>query len=435
MAEIIMSYFPQMIFILILLAFSGFFSAAETAIASASLPRMVTIAREKKSNAARGVIGILRNKERMITVMLLCNNLLNIFLSAYFTFLMTSIYGARGVAIAATIISFLIIVFAEIVPKNIAIYMADKMVLSLAYPLVFINYTTRPLTMLIERMNRWVIFIFRLKKDHASERDDELRGVIEMQTESDKVEKHEKLMLQSILNLADNALDSAMTHRNSVKMISTAWPQKRILADITQSRYSYIPLYEDDPDKIVGVFYVKSLLKKNPWQNVFNKKQLLAMASDPWFVPVSTTLAHQLQAFRETGNHFAIVIDEYGIFKGVVTLEDILSEIVGEINDNIGKHKKDMERAADGSVMVKGTVTVRNLNRAFGWNLPEKGINTIAGLLLREAKIVPDVGVGITAFGFHFIVMAVEKQQIKSIKIKKLKSRKSKRKIALLPMV
>ena len=406
---------------------AGFFSAAETAIASASLPRMVAMARGKKTKSARLAIKLLENKERLITVMLLCNNLLNIFLASYLTYFMTSMFGVTGLAIAATLLGVTLVMLTEIIPKNIAIYMADKIVLSLVYPLVFVSYTTRPLTWLVEWLNRLVIVVFRLKKDHDSERDDELRGVIEMQEESGAVEKHEKLMLQSVLDLADNALDSAMTYRNSVEMISTAWPLKKMLEVVTHSRYSYIPLYQDDPDKIVGVFHIKKLLKKNLWQNTMSKKEFIKWAEKPWFVPISTTLAHQLQSFRKVGQHFAIVIDEYGVFKGVVTLEDILSEIVGDIED-IGKRKKDMVKTSDGSVIALGTVTVRNLNRQHGWDLPEEGVNTIAGLLLREAKIVPEVGVGITAFGFHFVVLALEKQQIKKIKIRKLKIKNSKRK-------
>ncbi|MDI9313547.1 MAG: CNNM domain-containing protein [Hydrotalea sp.] len=428
MTQVFITYLPQILLLGVLLILAAFFSAAETAISAASLPRMVSIARDKKSPAAKLAVGILENKERLITVMLLCNNLLNIFLASYFTYFMTSMFGVRGLAIAASAMGAVMVIFTEIIPKNIAVYMANKIVLSLAYPLVVVSYITRPLTWLIEGMNRAVIWLFRLKKDHAGERDDELRGVIEMQEESDAVEKHEKLMLQSILDLADNALDSAMTYRNSVEMISTAWPLKKMLAAISQSRYGHLPLYQDDPDKIIGVFHTKEVLKKNLWQNGLTKKQLIKLADKPWFVPISTTLAHQLQAFRKVGNHFAIVIDEYGVFKGVVTLEDILSEIVGDI-ENIGQPKKEMMQTDDGSVVAMGTVTVRNLNREYGWDLPEEGVNTIAGLLLREAKIVPEVGVGITAFGFHFVVLALEKQQIKKIKIKKIKIKKTKRKI------
>ena len=431
-----MTYLSEILLLGCLLILAGFFSAAETAISSASLPRMVSIARDKKSPAAKRAVSILENKERFITVMLLCNNLLNIFLASYFTYFMTSMFGVGGLAIAATAIGLVLMVLTEVIPKNIAVYMADKIVLFLAYPLVVVSYVARPLTWMVEGMNRAVIWLFRLKKDHAGERDDELRGVIEMQEENGAVEKHEKLMLQSVLDLTDNALDSAMTYRKSVEMISTAWPLKKILAVISNSPYGHLPLYQDDPDKIIGVFHTKKLLKKKLWQNDLTKKELIKLANKPWFVPISTTLAHQLQAFRKVGNHFAIVIDEYGVFKGVVTLEDILSEIVGDIEDigDIGQRKKQMIKMADGSVIAFGTVTVRNLNRQYGWDLPEEGVNTIAGLLLREAKIVPEIGVGITAFGFHFVVLALEKQHIKKIKIKKLKVRKIKNRM-LLPLL
>ncbi len=432
--EVLTTYLPQMLWLIGLLLLSACFSMAETAIASASLPRMVAIRHEKKSRSAAQAVRILKNKERLITVMLLCNNLLNVFLSAYFTYFITSLYGAKGLAVATIIISVVVVVFAEVIPKNIAIYLADKIVLTFAYPLIFVGYITRPLTWLMDGISRLVIVLFGFKKDGASEADRELRGVIEMQQKDGTVEKHEKMMLRSILDLADNALDSAMTHRNSVEMISTDWSPKKIRDAIMASRYSHIPLYQDDPDKIIGVFDTKKLLKTESWQHSLNKKQLIKLVSKAWFVPISTTLAHQLQAFRQQGKHFAIVIDEYGIFKGVVTLEDILGEIVGEIED-IDKRKKDIVRTAEGAVIVKGTVTVRNLNREYGWDLPEEGINTVAGLLLREAKIVPEVGMGITAFGFHFVVLELEKQQIKKIKIRKLKIKKPKSKMRLLSMM
>lgn len=426
-----MDYLFNIFLVLGLLGLSAFFSASETAVTAASMARMVALANNRRSDgkdarrqqarARRAVVAVklLSNKERLITIMLFCNNMVNIFASAYFTFLMTQLYGAKGLAIATIGVTVVVVLFGEVLPKSLAVYAADRIMLTLAYPLWVVAIITRPITFLIEGANRGVMKLLRLQHNRSDDRDDELRGVIHMQEETSVADRQEKLMLQSVLDLADNALDSAMTHRQAVEMVSTRWSQKKIIDKLLTAPYSYVPAYDDDPDVIVGVFHIKSLLRKTMVQQL-TKKQLLAVMVKPWFVPVSTTLAHQLQAFRQTGRHFAILVDEYGVFKGVVTLEDIVSEIVGEIEDVHRNKKEDMMKTRDGAVVALGSVTVRNLNRAYNWDLPEEGINTIAGLVLRAAKIVPPVGTGVTAEGFHFVVLEASKQQIKKIKIRKL---------------
>jgi Mg2+/Co2+ transporter CorB len=225
-------------------------------------------------------------------------------------------------------------------------------------------------------------------------------------------------MLRSILDLVDVDVEDVMTHRSNVTTLNIESSIEQIVDDVLDSPYTRIPVWKNDKDNIIGIIHAKILLKE--LRHIGGSVEKLSIDSilmEPWFVPETTTLFDQLQAFRERKEHFAIVVDEYGAFQGIVTLEDVLEEIVGEIDDEQDLETTGIHVQDDGSYLVEGTLTVRDLNRELDWNLPDEDYTTIAGLIIYESKMVPDVGQSFLFYGYRFQIMQRERNQITSLKI------------------
>jgi Mg2+/Co2+ transporter CorB len=408
--------------ILALLVLSAFFSGSETSMTAASRPRMHSL-EQAGDPRAKLVNKLLDQKDRLIGAILLGNNLVNILASALATSLLIGFFGEAGVVYATIAMTLLVLIFAEVLPKTYAIHNADALSLAVAPILRVFVIVLGPITRAVQLIVRAIFRIFGIElhpKLSASATEEELRGVIDLHAGEGEgeEERHEREMLRSILELADVWVEEIMVHRKDVVALSVDQPPERIVEEVLSSSYMRLPLWKDEPDNIIGVLHAKALLRAVQ-SSPGNLAQLdiEEVAADPWFIPETTDLLSQLQAFRSRHEHFAIVVDEYGEFLGIVTLEDILEEIVGDIADEHDVEIEGIQVSGDGSVIVDGRVTIRDLNRRFEWRLPDDEASTIAGLVLEEARTIPKEGQVFAFHGFSFEIDKRQRNQLTSIKI------------------
>jgi len=404
--------------ILISLLLSAFFSGSETALTAANRSRIHHMEMEGDKRA-RTVNHLMRDREHLIGAILLGNNVVNIFAASVASFAFTQAFGEAGVAYATGIMTVLVLIFAEVMPKTYAIRNAEKVALAVAPSMKWIVRLLSPVTGTI----RWVVMvIFRLIGAHhdgsGAPSEEEVRSALALYKHEGGLVKDEHAMLDSILDLSEVEVGEVMTHRRNMFTVNVDQPVDDLVDDILKSPYTRIPLWKDDPDNIVGLLHAKNLLRE-----VLRKGgrlpgiDIMKIASEPWFVPDTTTLSEQLAAFRERHAHTALVVDEYGTMMGLITLEDILEEIVGDIEDEHDIAVSDHAVAEDGSVVVDGAATIRDINREFDWNLPDEEANTIAGLVIHEAQLIPDIGQIFVFHDFRFEITGRQRNQITQLRV------------------
>ena len=406
--------------ILLLLVVSAFLSGSETAMTAASRPRMHRL-EQQGNNRARTVNQLRQQGDRLIGAILFGNNLVNILASALATSVLIGFFGEAGVVYATAAMTLLVLIFGEVLPKSYAINNAERMALAMAPVLKPVVSALSPITRLVQAVVQATLRLFRIElttnlSDEAME--EELRGAIDLHEGAAPEIKQEREMLRSILDLGDVEVGEIMVHRRNVMTIDADAPPETILREVMDSPYTRLPLWREDPDEIVGVLHAKALLREvQKRDGTIDGLDAVAIAADPWFVPETTTLLDQLHAFRDRREHFALVIDEYGTLMGVVTLEDILEEIVGEIEDEHDPSALLVRPAGDGSFQVAGDVTIRDLNRELEWDLPDEEAATVAGLVLHEARRIPDPGQIFTFHGYRFEILRRQRNQITSLRV------------------
>lgn len=396
--------------IIILILASAFFSSAETALTAASDARMRQLATKGNKNAK--IVEALRaDREGLIGAILIGNNAVNVLASAIATSLFITLYGEAGLLWATITMTVLLVVFAEVMPKTYALTYADRYALTIAPVIRIVVLALSPLALAI----RWLASItIRANSDEDTDREEELRGLIELHgADGDDDDRETQAMLSSILDLNELTVEQIMTHRGSVSMINAEDDLDDILRRVLESPHTRHPVFAGTSDNIIGVLHVKDLLRsighlgENVSENGNGNKFVQDIASPAYFIPETTLLFDQLQSFRSRREHFAVVVDEYGDFRGIVTLEDILEEIVGDIDDEHDIDLPGLTPQADGSWLVDGSVTIRDLNRALGWQLPDEDASTLAGLVLFESRTIPMPG---QEFRFHNIRFRVVKR-------------------------
>lgn len=401
-----------------LVLLSAFFSGAETALTSASRARMHAL--EKEGNPKAALVNALRERnDRLIGALLIGNNVINITASAMATSMFIHAFGETGVVYATGVMTVLLILFAEVLPKTVALLRAEPIALAIAPTINVLIKTLAPFVYLVSAFVRGVLKIFRLSPERAAATEEDLRGAIELHETHEAVRTQTKrAMLHSILDLADVEVGDIMTHRKNVETVDVSQPIAVVIDQILDNAYSRLPVYRDDPDNIVGILQTKALLREiYAVGGDFSLVDITKLLSDPWFIPETTILFDQLQAFRDRKEHFSIVVDEYGSFKGIVTLEDILEEIVGDIDDEHDVSVPGVRAQPDGTFIVDGTVTIRDLNRALGWTLPDEQYATVAGLILHESKMIPSAGQSFTFYGCRFKILKRQRNQITLIRV------------------
>jgi len=401
--------------ILICLLLSAFFAASETALTASSRAGMLRL--EKNGNSRAGTVNrLLRARERLLGALLLGNNAVNIAASSLATGVLLVWFGDVGVIYATVVMTTVIVVFSEILPKTVAINSPERVSLAVAESISWLVRLLGPVLMAIEALVRWILLKVGIRvgvDQPILSAHEQLRGAVDLLHHVGRVEKQDRDMLGGLLDLRELEVSDVMIHRTEMITLNADDPPADILRAALAAPVTRIPLWRNSPENIVGVLHAKDLLRAiQAAGGEVDKVDVMATALAPWFVPDTTPLGEQLKAFRRRKTPFALVVDEYGEVMGLVTLEDILEEIVGDIED-----EHDVTPQLDGSVNVDGGVPIRDLNRAMDWTLPDQEATTIAGLVIHEARSIPEVGQSFTFHGFRFQVLRRSRNRITALRI------------------
>ena len=418
--EIVVLFFA----IIILLALSAFFSGSETALTASTRSRLTGLAMKGRSNA-NIAIELLNKKESLIGAILLGNNLVNILASALATSLLIRVFGNSGVAYAVIIMTALIVIFAEILPKSYAIANSEKAALMVSPYLKPFVTILAPITWLMEKTVFYILGLIGIKHDKNARSlsvADEIRGTVDLHHKEGRLFKMDKDMVKGILDLSEITVEDIMVHRSNIFTVNIDDIPKKIISQVAESPYTRIPVWKDNNENIIGLIHSKNLLK------ILKDRQSLEITRDEiknsliktWFVPETTSLKDQLQMHLKRKIKLAMVVDEYGALNGIISLEDIIEEIVGDISDEHDIDMSDITQDKDGSIKVKGSTEIRNLNRSFGWDLPDEEANTISGLIINESRSFPKIGQEFQFYGFKFKIIEAEKNIITKVIISSL---------------
>ncbi len=413
--------------VIALLGVSAFFSGSETALTAASRARMHKLENDGVKSAS-SVNKLTTDRERLIGAILLGNNLVNILATVLSASFFAALFGQTGFAnfMATFTMTILVVVFAEVTPKTAAIARPESFAMFVAPLMRIIVSLFAPITWIVQKFVRGALHLIGLNINEGSavlSATEELRGAIDLHHVEGGLDRQVRDLFRGALDLDDIRVEEIMIHRKSIEMLDLAAPTERNIDLALKSAHTRLPLYDSDPDNIVGVLHAKDLLRAIWNAEKPGEIDLAKIAMPTYFIPETTTLQEQLDAFKLKQEHFALVVDEYGAIMGLVTLEDILEEIVGEIEDEYDSPVQGVRPQGDGSVHIDGDVTIRDLNRAMDWNLPDEEAVTIAGLVIHEAQSIPDVGQTFSFHGFRIRIMRRRRNQITAVKMTRLESR------------
>jgi Mg2+/Co2+ transporter CorB len=399
---------------------SAFFAASETALTGASRASMLRLSKQGNSDATV-VSDLVAKRERLIGALLLGNNIANIGASAIATAIFTTWFGEVGVLYATAVMTVLVVIFAEVLPKTIAFNAPDRLALAVARPMRWTVVVLGPALTLIEAVVRALMHLFGVKigaNQPLLSPIERLRGAVDLLHHEGKVEKLDRDMFGGLLDLRELQVSDVMIHRTEMVTVNADLPPEELVREVLASEYTRIPLWREKPENIVGVLHAKDLLRAiRASEGDMSRIDVSSIALPPWFVPEMRPVSEQLKAFRRRKTHFAMVVDEYGEVEGIVTLEDILEEIVGDISDEQDVVVAGVRAQPDGSVVVDGSVPIRDLNRAMDWDLPDEEATTVAGLVIHEARSIPERGQSFTFHGFRFRVLRRERNRITALRI------------------
>ncbi len=407
--------------IFVLLVLSAFFNGSETALTAASRARMHALA-EEGNVRAKLVNRLMSAPEKMLGAVLLGNTLVDVLAAALAASLATALIGEVGVIYATVIMTSLIVVFSAVLPKTYALTNPDKAALFVAPIMQGIIWLLTPATTVLQFVVRWILKLTPSTKDDAANilaAHEEIRGTIELQHKEGAVARGDADMLGGVLDLGDLTVEDIMVHRTKMETINIDQAPEAIIDAVLKSQYTRVPLWKDEAENIVGILNTKDLLAALA-KSAFDPKTLdiAALAQGAWFVPESTGAKEQLNAFLKRKSQLALVVDEYGEVQGLVTLEDILEEIVGQISDEHDGHDSSIRQQTDGSVNVDGSVAIRDLNRQMNWNLPDAEATTIAGLVIHESQTIPEPGQAFTFYGYRFEILRKSRNKLTALRIK-----------------
>lgn len=409
--------------IIVLIAMSAFFNMSETGLTAASRARLHSLEQEGDTRA-KLVNKLLSAPEKLIGAVLLGNTLVDVLAASLASTLAVRVVGDVGVVYATGIVTVLIVIFAAVLPKTYALAYSDRVALFVAPIMQFFVIVLTPATRAIELVVRWILAFTPTTKDDEANilaAHDEIRGTIDLQTKEGAVARHDAHMLGGVLDLTDLQVADIMIHRTKMETFNIDDPPQAVLDAVLKSQYSRVPLWKEEPENIVGVLHTKDLLAALARISFDTSKlDLASFAASPWFVPDTTSLKDQLNEFLKRKAQMALVVDEYGDVRGLITLEDILEEIVGQITDEHDTVESHIRPQADGTVNVDGTVPIRDLNRHMDWDLPGEEATTIAGLVVHAAQMIPEPGQVFTFYGYRMEILRRTRNKIAAIRIKKL---------------
>ena len=412
----------------VLLLVAAFFSGAETSLTAASRAKLKAQA-DRGSRGAKAALQVTDDSERMIGAILLGNNVANTLSAALMTVMLTDLFGANGVAIATVVVTALVLVFGEVLPKTLAIISPEPIATLVARPISILIILFSPVVTTVRALVRLILRPFGVRADPEAKilaLREEIAGAISLGHSEGAVEKEDRDRLLGALDLADRTVDEIMRHRRQMEMVDADLAPDEIVAQVLASSHSRLPVFRGSDENILGVIHAKDLLREvarlEKAGTDFATLDVVKVAMKPYFIPDTTTLDEQMREFLKRRTHFALVVDEYGTLQGLMTLEDILEEIVGEITDefDVVDSSQALKRFEDGTYLVEGTMTIRDLNRATDWTLPDDEANTIAGLVIHEAQMIPSEGQSFSFHGYRFEVMTRRENRLTRLKVRRL---------------
>jgi Mg2+/Co2+ transporter CorB len=404
--------------VLVCVLLSAAFAGSETALTASSRATMLQL--EKQGDRRAGIVNrLLEARERLISALLIGNNAVNIVASSLATGILIGWFGDRGVLVSSLVMTIVVVVFAEVLPKTAAFNAPDHFALLVARPIAWTVRLLGPVLTATEALVNWLLRRFgAVAEESILSPHDELRGAVDLLHREGGVEKQDRDMFSGLLDLRELTVQDVMIHRTKMITIDADQPPEEVVQAALAAAVTRIPLWRGKPENIVGTMHVKDLLRAiQAADGDLAKVDIAAVARPPWFVPEIRPLSEQLKAFRRRQTQLALVVDEYGELMGLVTLEDILEEIVGDISDEHDVAVPGVRRQPDGSVNVDGGVPIRDLNRAMDWNLPDDEATTIAGLVIHEARLIPEPGQTFTFHGFRFRVLRRHRNRITVLRI------------------
>ncbi|MEM8823578.1 MAG: HlyC/CorC family transporter [Pseudomonadota bacterium] len=417
--------------ILFLLMMSAFFSGSETALTAASRGKLRSRA-DKGDIGAQRALTVTEDNERLIGSVLLGNNIVNILAASLATALFTALFGEGGVAVATLVMTALVLVFAEVLPKTYAISNPETAASRVAGVIAVVIRLFAPIVGAVRAFVRLILKLFGVDIDPDADIlsvHEEIVGVITQGHTEGGVEKEDRDRLLGALDLGDRFVEEIMLHRSGIEIIDVTSEPSLILDQVLASRHTRLPVFRGEPENIIGVLHTKDLLRaidrivrtEGGGVEAITAFDVTEVMMAPYFVPETTTLDDQMRQFLRRHTHFALVVDEYGALQGLITLEDILEEIVGEITDEYDQPDQPvLEPEPDGTYLIDGAMTIRDLNRATDWTLPDEEANTVAGLVIHEAQTIPTIGQVFSFHGFRFEVAEREANRITQLRIRPL---------------
>lgn len=414
-----------MLAIALLLALTAFLSMAETALRAVSRARIQTLQDEGNPRASK-VVQMLATPERITSTVLIGNSLVIVLAATWATSLMIGMYGTSGSLYAPLAIMVLVLVLGHLLPKSFALAFPERVSLAVAPGMAFAITVLRPFTRVLELIAGGLLSLCRRRHDddaNTLSAHEEIRGTIQQQTKGGAVAKGEAHMLGGVLDLGEMQVADIMIHRTKMEMVDANDSPEGIVEEVLKAQYSRVPIWRDEPENIVGMLHTKDLLPalRHAGWNV-SKLDVMSVASQPWFIPDTTSLMEQLNQFLKQKSKMALVVDEYGEVQGLITLEDILEEIVGQIIDEHDTLETGIRPQADDTVNVDGSVPIRDLNRYMDWQLPDDEATTIAGLVIHEAQTIPEPGQVFTFYGYRFEILRKSRNRILALRVKPLKA-------------
>ena len=409
--------------VFVLLLLSAFFAGSETALTASSRASMARLEKHGSRRAAT-VNKLLQQRERLLGALLFGNNAVNIAASALATGVLLAWFGHAGVVYATVVMTIVVVVFSEVLPKTAAFNAPDRIALAVAGPIYVFVKLFGPLLMAIEALVRWLLKHVGMtvgKDQQVLSAREELRGAVDLLHREGDVETLDRDMFGGVLDLRELVVSDVMIHRTNMITLNAEDPAEDVVNAVIASPVTRLPLWRGNPENIVGILHVKDLLRAlHALDGDASKVDIASLLTPPWFVPDTRPVSEQLKAFRRRKTPFSLVVDEYGEVQGIVTLEDILEEIVGDITDEHDVAMPGVRRQPDGSVNVDGAVPIRDLNRVMDWNLPDAEATTIAGFVIHEARAIPEVGQSFTFHGFRFRILRRSRNRITALRIQPL---------------
>jgi Mg2+/Co2+ transporter CorB len=406
--------------VVLCLLVSAFYSASETALSAASRAAMIRL--EKTGNRDAGIVNrLMATRDRLLGVILFANNFTNIAASTMATGLLLVHFGGAGVIYATFVMTLSIFILAEVLPKTAAFNTPDRIALAVAQPIERTVQLLSPLLRGVEWLVRWILRGLGMpvgKIQSILSPDEELRGAVDLMHRAGVVEKHDRDMMGGLLDLRELTVSDVMVHRTKMVMLDADEPPRELIDAVLAAGVTRFPLWRNSPDNVIGVLNAKEV-----WRALqaaggdIDSIDIAGLAKPPWFVPDTTPVAEQLKAFRHRKTPFALVVDEYGELEGLVTLEDIVEEIVGDITDEHDIAVPGVRPLPDGSVNVDGSVPIRDLNRVMDWSIPDDEATTIAGIVIHEARSIPEPGQSFTFHGFRFQVLRKTRNRITALRV------------------